>query len=217
MDMKELIHILRENSDQKQAVKMASYMKDNFLFLGIPKPKLKTLAKPFLAEHRKKPLDWNLIFDLWDLDFREAQYVALLYLDAHKKEIKPEDILQIKRLVTTKSWWETIDSLDEYVGLIALQDDSVKNVLQEWSVDENLWLRRVAIDFQQRYKEKTDKEFLAKVIRNNLGSSEFFINKSIGWSLREYSKTNPAWVKDFIDQHRENMSSLSIKEVSKYI
>ena len=217
MDMKELIHVLRENSDQEQAVKMASYMKDNFLFLGIPKPKLKILAKPFLAEHRKKPLDWNLIFDLWDLDFREAQYVALLYLDAHKKEIKPEDILQIKRLVTTKSWWETIDSLDEYVGLIALQDDSVKNVLQEWSVDENLWLRRVAIDFQQRYKEKTDKEFLAKVITNNLGSSEFFINKSIGWSLREYSKTNPGWVKDFIDQHRENMSSLSIKEASKYI
>ena len=217
MDMKELIHVLRENSDQEQAVKMASYMKDNFLFLGIPKPKLKILAKPFLAEHRKKPLDWNLIFDLWDLDFREAQYVALLYLDAHKKEIKPEDILQIKRLVTTKSWWETIDSLDEYVGLIALQDDSAKNVLQEWSVDENLWLRRVAIDFQQRYKEKTDKEFLAKTITNNLGSSEFFINKSIGWSLREYSKTNPAWVKDFIDQHRENMSSLSIKEASKYI
>lgn len=217
MDMKELIHVLRENSDQEQAVKMASYMKDNFLFLGIPKPKLKILAKPFLAEHRKKPLDWNLIFDLWDLDFREAQYVALLYLDAHKKEIKPEDILQIKRLVTTKSWWETIDSLDEYVGLIALQDDSAKNVLQEWSVDENLWLRRVAIDFQQRYKEKTDKEFLAKTIINNLGSNEFFINKSIGWSLREYSKTNPAWVKDFIDQHRENMSSLSIKEASKYI
>lgn len=217
MDMKELIHVLRENSDQQQAVKMASYMKDNFLFLGIPKPKLKILAKPFLAEHRKKPLDWDLIFDLWDLDFREAQYVALLYLDAHKKEIKPEDILQIKRLVTTKSWWETIDSLDEYVGLIALQDDSAKNVLQEWSVDENLWLRRVAIDFQQRYKEKTDKEFLAKTIINNLGSSEFFINKSIGWSLREYSKTNPAWVKDFIDQHRENMSSLSIKEASKYI
>ena len=217
MDMKELIHVLRENSDQEQAVKMASYMKDNFLFLGIPKPKLKILAKPFLAEHRKKPLDWNLIFDLWDLDFREAQYVALLYLDAHKKEIKPEDILQIKRLVTTKSWWETIDSLDEYVGLIALQDDSAKNVLQEWSVDENLWLRRVAIDFQQRYKEKTDKEFLAKTIINNLGSNEFFINKSIGWSLREYSKTNPGWVKDFIDQHRENMSSLSIKEASKYI
>ncbi|MGN1170985.1 MAG: DNA alkylation repair protein [Lachnospiraceae bacterium] len=215
--MKELIHVLRENSDQEQAVKMASYMKDNFLFLGIPKPKLKILAKPFLAEHRKKPLDWNLIFDLWDLDFREAQYVALLYLDAHKKEIKPEDILQIKRLVTTKSWWETIDSLDEYVGLIALQDDSAKNVLQEWSVDENLWLRRVAIDFQQRYKEKTDKEFLAITIIKNLGSNEFFINKSIGWSLREYSKTNPAWVKDFIDQHRENMSSLSIKEASKYI
>lgn len=125
--------------------------------------------------------------------------------------------MHIKRLVTTKSWWETIDSLDEYVGLIALQDDSAKNVLQEWSVDENLWLRRVAIDFQQRYKEKTDKEFLAKTIINNLGSNEFFINKSIGWSLREYSKTNPEWVKDFIDQHRENMSSLSIKEASKYI
>ena len=54
-----------------------------------------------------------------------------------------------------------------------------------------------------------------KVYRD--GESEFFINKAIGWALRDYSKTNPQWVKDFIEKYKNNMASLSIREASKYI
>ena len=79
------------------------------------------------------------------------------------------------------------------------------------------WLRRIAIDHQLNRKEKTNKELLEKIIVNNLGSSEFFINKAIGWSLREYSKTNPAWVKNFINRYKDKLDKLSIREASKYI
>lgn len=217
MSIDELIDILNTNSNQEQAEKMSAYMKNRFEFLGIPKPQLKKLSQQFLTEHKKIPLDWDLVFALWNIDFREAQYVAILYLDTHKKEIQVEDFDKIKRLILTKSWWETVDNLDEYVGLIALKDAGVKEILIEWSVSDNIWLRRVAIDFQQRYKDKTDRELLEKIIINNLGSTEVLINKSIGWSLREYSKINPEWVKNFINQNRDKMNSLSIKEASKYL
>nr|WP_242836652.1 DNA alkylation repair protein [Ruminococcus flavefaciens] len=52
---------------------------------------------------------------------------------------------------------------------------------------------------------------------NCLGTDEFFINKAIGWALREYSKTAPAWVKSFIERNKSALSSLSLKEASKYI
>lgn len=66
-------------------------------------------------------------------------------------------------------------------------------------------------------KEKTNTELLEKIIVNNFGSNEFFINKAIGWSLRDYSKTNPKWVKEFVGKYKDKMDKLSIKEASKYI
>ena len=56
-----------------------------------------------------------------------------------------------------------------------------------------------------------------KILVNNFGSSEFFINKAIGWSLRDYSKTNQDWVRNFVETHKDKMDKLSIREASKYL
>ena len=93
-------------------------------------------------------------------------------------------------------WWYTIDCLDRIIGGIGLEDPRVDGVMLEWSLDEDFWVRRVAIDHQLCRKERTNTALLEQIIVNNLGSGEFFINKAIGWSLRDYSKTNPAWVRD---------------------
>lgn len=87
----------------------------------------------------------------------------------------------------------------------------------KWSQDDDFWLRRIAIDHQLLRKDQTDQHLLEKIIVNNLNSDEFFINKAIGWSLRDYSKTDPEWVRNFIEKYQDKMSSLSIKEASKYL
>lgn len=212
-----LIKKLKENADPEQAGKMSAYMQNMFPFLGIPKPELKELIKPFLKESSKEILDWDKVMKLWNADFREAKYVAIEYLEKHKKQICSEDVEKLEYLIITDSWWETVDSIDAYVGLCVRADSSLKNKMLEWSASDNMWLRRVSIDYQQKFKEETDIEMLKSVIINNLGSKEFFINKAIGWSLREFSKTNPQWVIDFISEHKNEMAPLSIKEASKYI
>ena len=93
----------------------------------------------------------------------------------------------------------------------------VKDLMLEWSKDDNIWIKRTAIEHQLNLKDKTDYELLEKIIVNNFGTDEFFINKAIGWALREYSKTNSTWVKEFINRYKNQMSDLSIKEASKYI
>lgn len=87
----------------------------------------------------------------------------------------------------------------------------------DWSKDDDFWIRRIAIDHQLCRREKTNTELLEKIIVNNFGSNEFFINKAIGWTLRDYSKTNPLWVKEFLNKYQDKMDNLSIKEASKYI
>ena len=128
-----------------------------------------------------------------------------------------EDIPAIRKFIDRKQWWDTIDSLDQVIGKIGLRDERVDALMLEWSTDEDFWVRRIAIDHQLLRKDKTNTVLLEKIIVNNLGSDEFFINKAIGWSLRDYSKTNPEWVRDFIERYRNRMDKLSIREAGKYI
>ncbi len=217
----ELMHLMDDflnNKDEQQAISMRAYMRDQFLFLGIPTPLRKKLCREYFKIAKKsKIVDWAFIRACWDSPYRELQYVAMDYLVAMQKFLAPLDVPGIRELALIKSWWDTIDGLDRIIGNIALSYPDVNNTLLEWSIDENLWLRRIAIDHQLLRKNKTDTELLEKIIVNNLGSREFFVNKAIGWSLRDYSKTNPEWVKCFIERHKVQLAPLSIKEASKYI
>ena len=117
----------------------------------------------------------------------------------------------------TKSWWDTVDILDRVVGSLVYDKPELEKIILQWSLSDNIWLRRVAIDHQLLRKEKTDVHLMEKILFNNLDQTEFFINKAIGWALRDYSKTNPDWVASFIEKHKERMAELSIKEASKYL
>ena len=112
---------------------------------------------------------------------------------------------------------DTIDGLDRIVGNIAFFDERINNLMLEWSTDDDFWVRRIAIDHQLCRKDKTNTQLLEKILVNNFGSSEFFINKAIGWSLRDYSKTNPDWVRNFVETYKDKMDKLSIREASKYL
>ncbi|MCK9536301.1 MAG: DNA alkylation repair protein [Bacilli bacterium] len=218
MEYQILVKEFEKHQNPTKAKAMAAYMRNQFLFYGIPTPERRKITAPILKEMRKfDTVDWNFISKCWENPYREMQYVAGGYIAQNKSYLTIADIERLKSLAITKSWWDTIDGLDTVIGYIAFYDKKVNEILLEWSVGDNIWLRRIAIDHQLKRKEKTDTVLLEKIICNNFGTSEFFINKAIGWSLREYSKTNRQWVKSFINKHRERLASLSIREASKYL
>jgi 3-methyladenine DNA glycosylase AlkD len=212
----DVFEIFRMAANAEKAVSMSAYMRGQFPFLGIPTPERRRLSRGFLRSVGKKKIDWEFVFKCWELE-REFQYLAMDYLDKHKVFLTAADIHKLRQLAISKSWWDTIDGLDRIIGDIALRSPEVNDTLLLWSTDDNFWLRRIAIDHQIGRKEKTDTVLLERIITNNLGQAEFFINKAIGWSLREYSKTNPNWVREFIGRYREKMAPLSVKEAGKYI
>ena len=214
----ELKRIFEENQDPENAVKMEKYMRNLFIFYGIPTPKRKKLYRDFLKEEkRNKIIDWGFLDQCYEDEHREFQYLVTDYLSELNLLLTYDDIPAIRKFIDRKQWWDTIDALDQVIGKIGLRDERVDALMLEWSEDANFWVRRVAIDHQLLRKERTNTTLLEKIIINNLGSSEFFINKAIGWSLRDYSKTDPEWVRDFIDRHRDRMDKLSIREACKYI
>ncbi|MEQ8198906.1 MAG: DNA alkylation repair protein [Clostridiaceae bacterium] len=211
-------YIFEENRDEKKAAEMAAYMKDRFLFYGIQSPLRKQITKEVIKQDKKsKYIDWGFLDECYEDEHREFHYFVIDYLDAMKSHLKYEDIEHMYKFIKMHQWWDTIDNFDTIIGTIGLTDSRVDSLMLQWSVDDDMWLRRLAIDHQLLRKEKTDKKLLSAIILNNLDSREFFINKAIGWSLRDYSKTNPQWVAEFIEQHKEHMAPLSIREGSKYL
>ena len=217
MNEEELVKELKAVANPDDAVVMKAYMKNKFEFLGVKTPARRKLAKVFFKQQTDSIIDWNFINEAWKNPYRELQYVALDYLESRKKLLTPSDLPRLKKLAQTKSWWDTIDFLDRLVGSIIARFPETKEIILAWSRDEDIWLRRLAIDHQLLRKEETDIELLEKILVNNLGQTEFFINKAIGWALRDYSKTNPEWVRYFIEWHQAEMAALSIREGSKYL
>ena len=217
MDVEELLENLKAVANPDDAVAMKAYMKNKFEFLGVKTPARRKLVKAFFKQQTDSVIDWNFINEAWNNPYRELQYAALDYLEIRKKFLTPSDLPRLKKLAQTKSWWDTIDFLDRLVGSIIARFPETKEIILAWSCDEDIWLRRLAIDHQLLRKEETDTELLEKILVNNLDQTEFFINKAIGWALRDYSKTNSDWVRDFIQRHREEMAALSIREGSKYL
>ena len=143
--------------------------------------------------------------------------MAANYLKAMQFYLTENDLPKLERLVVTKPWWDTVDILDRVVGSLVYDKPELEKMILQWSLSDNIWLRRVAIDHQLLRKENTNVQLMEKILLNNLDRTEFFINKAIGWALRDYSKTNPTWVAGFIEKNKERMAELSIKEASKYL
>ena len=214
----EIKKMFESKEDKENAIAMSKYMRNMFDFYGLPTPKRKEVYNNFIKNEKKlKTIDWDFLDKCYEDSHREFQYLVYDYLLSMKQYVSYDDIPKIKEYIVNKSWWDTIDFLCKVIGDIETRDLRVKDLMLEWSKDDNIWIKRTAIEHQLNLKDKTDYELLEKIIVNNFGTDEFFINKAIGWALREYSKTNSTWVKEFINRYKNQMSDLSIKEASKYI
>ena len=217
MKVEDIFQGLKEVANPEDAIHMKAYMKDQLEFLGVKTPVRRKLSKVFFKKNSSLAIDWKFIHQAWENPYREMQYVVLDYLQLKQKALTPSDLPKIKKLAQTKPWWDTIDFLCRSVGYISLHYPETKKIVLDWSRDKDFWLRRIAIEHQLLQKEETDVQLLEQILINNLNQTEFFINKVIGWALRDYSKTNPDWVLEFIEKYKDKLSRLSIKEGSKYL
>ncbi|MFS0864675.1 DNA alkylation repair protein [Fredinandcohnia sp. 179-A 10B2 NHS] len=214
-----IVRLFEEHRNQENAIPMQNYMKNKFLFLGIKTPLRRELMKRFYTETGVLKQDFQPSFVelLWEKDEREYQNAALDYMQKSIKKINKEHLPFLENLITTKSWWDTVDVLAPHlVGKVAKETPEViAEYIEGWAYGDHIWLSRSSILFQLKYKVRTDAELLYRYILANAASKEFFIQKAIGWALREYSKTNPESVRSFIQLN--NLPKLSIREGSKYI
>lgn len=199
---------------------MAHYMRGHFSFLGLSTPERRAVVKKTMTTQVAPEHDdlIEVVDSLFAMTEREFHYVGVDLLRRWQRVLAPTDMDWLGTLVTTHSWWDTVDALATHpIGHVVLQDRSLSEVTDRWATDHNLWLNRTALLHQLLYKDATDAEQLFRYCDLHAGSDEFFHQKAIGWALRQYARTDPEAVKNYVDERRETLSSLSIREALKHL
>ncbi len=217
--VRQLRALFRLHANPKQAAPMKRYMRDQFEYLGLKGPQMGALLKQHIRDRGLPDLaDLDpIVRDLWALPQREFQYAATSLLSRFEDRLPAGFIRNLEYLLVTKSWWDTVDTIGTgTVGVHFMRYPRVKaRYLAKWRKSSNFWLRRVCILFQLNYKRDTDFALMQAIIRENLGSKEFFINKAIGWALRQYTRTDPEAVRRFVAE--TPLHPLSAREALKWL
>lgn len=213
-------NIFLQYSNEEKSKQMTKYLKGKFDFFGIPSPIRRQISKEIISRLKSAPLEdiLALVEELWTADQRELQYLAMDIVDRKKRFLNFEHLNLGEHLILSKSWWDTVDYLSTHFFapiLIKLTKKQRLEYVIKLVEHPSLWMNRVGIIFQLMRKEDTETEILELAIVPHIDSKEFFHQKAIGWALRQYSKTNPLWVSEFIDFHP--LASLSKREASKYL
>ena len=218
MDINTLKSLFNNASDAEKAAKMSSYMKNQFLYLGVQKPERAALEKAFIKANDKRSYTElkETILTLWNQPEREFQYTAMELMIKSKIWNHAEAITLFETCVLEKSWWDTVDLLaSRMIGPYFQQFPEQRDVyIERWLNGDNMWLQRTCIIFQLNYKSATDEALLFACITKHMGSKAFFIRKAIGWALRQYARTNPEAVIQFVNSHP--LSPLSRREALKH-
>ncbi len=215
---------LAAEADPARAPGMQAYMKSELPYHGVAAPACRVIFREALATH---PLPdratWlATVHELWDdATHREERYGALA-LVRHRRyaAYRDHDALPLYRhLVVTGAWWDLVDDVATHlVGpLLLAQPTDVRPALVGWATDPDRWLRRTSVICQLGATEATDLGLLALAVEANLDDRDFFLRKAIGWALRQYSRTDPAWVRAFVAAHHDRISGLSRREALKHV
>lgn len=216
--VKGIAHLFTEMADAKRAEWSKAYMKGQFEFFGIATPTRRKASNLFFKQNPIQFLEniQQITQECFSKKEREFQYAAVELIAFYKKQWAVNIIETLEYCITHKSWWDSVD----HVASECLHDYFTKfpkqviPVTQKWNQSNNIWLQRSSLMFPKFFKEQTDTTLLSQYILTLKDSKEFFIQKAIGWSLREYAKTDPRWVKRFVEQN--TLPALSKREALKH-
>ena len=193
---------------------MGAYLRNQFPCLGITLPRLRALLRELPKTEPEQAVRWAQT--CWELPEREYQYAGLFALQSAARRLPPDSAPALQGLITTKSWWDTVDGLaTNVVGPLVLAHPELGSEMDRWVESENIWLARTAILHQERWKARTDAGRLFWYCELRAADREFFIRKAIGWGLRSYAATDAAAVERFVLDHRQTLSGLSQREAMR--
>ena len=211
--------VLEVNTHSEGVAYMKSYMKGQFDFYGWTQQPRRVIFNEFVKLHRlcdyenlNEHIKW-----LYNQPQREYDYCAMELLLKFKKKWDDSLLDHAKYLIVNNSWWDKVDlTATNIVGAYLKKNlHLIETIMPDWIESDNKWLNRTAMIFQLKYKIVTSTYWLEKSILPHIESKEFFHQKAIGLVLRQYSRHNPDWVVEFVNENE--LKPLSRREAIRLL
>lgn len=215
MIVRTLYSLIEPHKDPARAEYQGKYLRDQFPFLGVRTPQLRKAVQSLKGIYPS--IDWREeVKEFWRQPDREFHLAAIYWAIAHRKKAVPEDLSFYEDLITSHSWWDTVDTIAPHlVGALLHRFPELLQRTEEWLESDQLWLKRTALIYPLYNRKQIDSERLFRYCSHLSQDTDFFIRKAIGWVLRELSKTNPAAVAEYLKTTR--LSPLSTREAGKHL
>lgn len=209
---------LRNAEDAKA---MAAYMKTDMPFFGVKRPASEPIFREMMALYPVTTRDEyeSGVRQLWSAPHREEKHFALRLANAVPRYITPTSLPLYRQLIVEGAWWDFVDDVSSrLVGKLLLDNrPRIAPVMEKWVDHNDMWLRRSALLVHLRHKDATDQATLFDHCLRRSHETEFFIRKAIGWVLRQYARTAPKAVAEFVTSHRDSWSGLTYREATKHL
>jgi 3-methyladenine DNA glycosylase AlkD len=213
--------LLSADADAVRAENMGAYMKTDMPFYGVSSPTRRKIIKQLAGAYSPSTNEEyrRQIAGLWEQQHREEKYLAIDWARRHRRFVSSENIDLYERMIVEGAWWDFVDDIAANLvgGVLRREPDQMTPVLERWLDGDDLWLRRTVLICQLKSKEETDTDLLFDACARTAHETDFFIRKAVGWALRQHSKVDPEAVRSFVDQHRRELSGLSLREATKYL
>lgn len=223
----ELIEAIRAGlsaaADPDKASVMRKYLKSAMPMLGVTVPDVRTIVRRAARERKlasTAALEATAQVIWGGAAFREQRYAATELTNAQSaRRLQTPQLLPLyKSMIVTGAWWDHVDEVSHRIGgLLRGHRDQLRPVIMDWAGSDDRWLRRTSIICQINAKSATDAALLSDVVTANAADPDFFVRKGIGWALRDYARTQPSWVRAFVEQHANVLSPLSQREALKHL
>jgi 3-methyladenine DNA glycosylase AlkD len=213
---------LRAAGTPERATSEKAYLKSDLVFYGTRMPDLRRITVAYAREHPE--IDRRALQSIAKGAFRtdtfELRSAAIALLERKRKLLEERDLPWVLDMVDASKTWAHVDWLAiEVIGDLVTRYPASLRWLPKWAKQKNFWIRRTALLAQHDALKRGegDWELFTRLAALMLHEREFFIRKAIGWVLREVSKKRPKLVYEFLREHRDEASGLTLREGAKYL
>jgi 3-methyladenine DNA glycosylase AlkD len=212
-----LLEALRALGDATRAEYEKAYQKSRWEHWGVSLPKMDAAIKQTfgdLTQDQALSLCQRLWREtVWDLKIVAGRILA-------RKSIEPDaDVWSfVTERLADLDGWAMADNLATGASRCLLADSSRLNAVEAWIESPHMWTRRAALVFTLPWtKGEHDPEQMLGWAARLADDREWFIQKAVGWWLRELSKRDPERVRRFLDEYGRKLTGVAKREATKYL
>jgi len=206
------------NPDQAKIHKR--YHKSDLQFNGLAVPVMRKIASGALKQISSAQELFVLFNELWKTRDFESRNIAVFMLMKRIKWLEEKQFDMFYPLFRDCDGW----ALTDYLGIKILGEFLRKykifhDQVDAWKDDDHLWVRRAGIIRFIAMAQNRDAWpwRMESIMEYHFSESDFFIRKALGWNLREWAKSEPEHVANYINFHKNVMSPLTIREGAKHL